>query len=420
MIIFRLACFQIIAGFIASAVILHFATGAIAANTNPVTQSHETPAAFEYFTKSSNTMSYQIDYSELDSFLNSVVVNFGPSERQVNHGLGKITGTRLRFGHYGKTALEGNRILFSMFRDENRKRATYLRNYLEILSEIIEFDRLTPDQQLSFWLNIYNITVIEQIADRYPVQYPSRIKIGDDKQSMFDAKIIRVSGVLLSLNDIQQHIVYKNWSDPRVIYGFFSGMAGGPNIRAFAYTYDQVWRQLDSNANEFINSLRGVREEAGVILVSEIYQRSGQLFANDNELLRNHLRQFANPEVMNILSQNKPMETAKFYDRIADLSGGQRVTATMQSLVSVSITQDGPILPLGTGRTLPPHGQQLMAAVQRKFRRLKRKGISPMVTIIDNPTLEEVMSSSANTDEPAQNDIPTTDISSTEPANDQQ
>jgi len=350
-------------------------------------------SSFKKFSQSSEQITYQIDYSELDSFLNSIVVNFGPSERQVSYGLGKITGSRARYGHYGKTALEGNRILFSLFTKQNEQRATYLRMYMETLSELIEFDKLTKDQQLAFWLNIYNITVIEQIAKKYPVQYPKRIKIGDDNVPMFDAKLVRVDGVLLSLNEIQQKIVYTNWKNSKVIYGFFGGAAGGPNIRAFSYTQDQVWKQLDSNAKEFVNSLRGVRKEGNRLLVSAIYENSNSYFNDDTNGLRKHLRQFAEPPVLNLLSQNIPLETAKFYGRIADLSGGQSATATMMSVVSVGITQDGPVLPLGTGRTLPPHARQLMFALKNKYRRLERKGITSVITIIDQPTLNEILES---------------------------
>jgi hypothetical protein len=110
-------------------------------------------------------------------------------------------------------------------------------------------------------------------------------------KSLLEPRILTVAGVPLSLNDIQYTILRQNYDgNPLVLYGLYQGIIGGPNIRKHAYVGHNVWRQLEDNAEEFVNSNRGTdiyKEE--IFKASSFYERNAMYFDDFQADLRAHL-----------------------------------------------------------------------------------------------------------------------------------
>lgn len=204
----------------------------------------------------------RLDYSVWDDMLQNIVVDFGPSSRIRATSPHNTTGTRVVRGHVSPYRLEGSRIAFGFLNDNYR---TALAQYSEDLVDIanrIDITRLSKDEQLAFWLNLHNVLLIEKISQEYPEDVPSTLKfeIGGKTAVLDDAKFIKIRGVDLSLRNIREDIVFSNWTDPKVLYGFFRGDIGSPRMPRLAFTSDNLEYRLNGNANEFINSLRGFHE----------------------------------------------------------------------------------------------------------------------------------------------------------------
>ena len=107
-------------------------------------------------------------------------------------------------------------------------------------------------------------------------------------------KLLMVSGISLSLNDIQFTILRNNYeNNPLVIYGLFQGIIGGPNIRKSAYSGKYVYGDLVDNAVEFINSNRGTESKnKRVFRVSSLYERSEVFFNDSGSDLTTHLLRY--------------------------------------------------------------------------------------------------------------------------------
>ena len=114
------------------------------------------------------------------------------------------------------------------------------------------------------------------------------------EQSIFSEKLLTVSGVALSLNDIQFAILKRNYDDnPLIIYGLYQGIVGGPNIRTSAFTGADVYTALENNAYEFVNSNRGTFGwEEGIFRVSSLYDRNSAYFPDFESDLSQHLLKF--------------------------------------------------------------------------------------------------------------------------------
>lgn len=232
-----------------------------------------------------------IDYRDLDSLLDTVVLNTGRSDRSKADPIRAQTGTRMKNKVNRATVNEGNRFYFEVFENnpENQQTLHKIRTRLENIPSVVALQKFTRDEQLAYWLNLYNVTVLDEIARVYPVPDPEELLSGPG--SILSKKTLVIAGIPLSLNDIQFNILRQNYdNDPLVIYGLYQGVIGGPNIRKNAYTGKHVYNDLIENALEFVNSNRGTESKnSRVFRVSEYYRRSAEYFPDFDKDLTAHL-----------------------------------------------------------------------------------------------------------------------------------
>jgi len=246
------------------------------------------PEPFRGFDDNSNLT---IDYRDLDSLLNTVVLNTGRSDRKKAARAESETGTRMKVSINRATANEGNRFYYEVFDNntENQQTIAKIQSRLENIPKAIPLEKFSRDEQLAYWLNLYNITIVKEIVAVYPERKLEDLLVGKD--SILSKKVLMVAGVPLSLNDIQFTILKQNYDNsPLVIYGLYQGMIGGPNIRKSAYTGKYVYADLIDNAMEFINSNRGTdSKNAKTFRVSSLYERNAVFFPDFNADLTEHL-----------------------------------------------------------------------------------------------------------------------------------
>ena len=305
--------------------------------------------AFAQFEPSSDRIEHQIDYTAWDEAMRYIVFPMGRSLRQTPGSPAAGLGTRRVWGHDSRYRLEGNRVMFSFFDDDLKNSVRQYRQELEGVPSQVEFNRIPRNEQLAFWINLHNAALIDQIAHNWPVRQPSEIEI--DGVPLDLSKFITVNGVAMSLNDIRTQIVYRNWRDPRVIYGFWRGDIGGPSIQRGAFTADNMNRLLDRGAGDFINSLRGVQKRSNRLQVSKIYEEAAPFFFPDfGSDLRAHIAEHAESDVQTILGQTQEVEAAIYEPDIADLAGGAR-EPTYNTVTTDGIAQSFRI-PQGMARLL--------------------------------------------------------------------
>lgn len=264
-----------------------------------------------------------IDYAALDVILRNVVYEVGPSTRQVNRARVERTGTRLTRQSASRYRYEGNRMMLHVLNANNRAIITSYREGMENIASQVDFAALTRDEQLAFWINLHNIVLLDEAANAYPTSSVSRIRAGAENETLHDARIINVGGTLISLRDIRENIVYANWDDPRVMYGFHTGEVGSPQLRRTAYTGANVWSELDANAEEFVNSLRGVEDSQRSVRVSPLYrEHRADFFPNWPQDLYDHLEIHAGNMVRERLAVGGEPSFLSYDDALADLTNG--------------------------------------------------------------------------------------------------
>lgn len=298
------------------------------------------PEPFRGFDDSSKLT---IDYRDLDSLLDTVVLNTGRSDRTKAARAESETGTRMKVTINRATANEGNRFYYEVFNNnaDNQKTIAKIQNRLESIPDAVPLEKFSRDEQLAYWLNLYNITIVKEIIEVYPERKLDDLLEG--KNSVLSKKTLMVAGVPLSLNDIQFTILRQNYdNDPLVIYGLYQGIIGGPNIRKSAYTGKYVYADLIDNAMEFVNSNRGTdSKNAKTFRVSSLYERNAVFFPDFKTDLTEHLLTFLEGKEVDELKAASKIKTDIDDWTITDLFGSTRDLGG--ALASNSAALDGAV-----------------------------------------------------------------------------
>lgn len=268
---------------------------------------------------------FTINYDDLDFLLKKSVLNTGKSNRVKAKKSRANIGTRMKVKVNQLSANEGNRFYFEGFKTPEQKNLiAKIRYSLEQLPTDAPLKYFSKDEQFAYWLNLYNVTMLDELIKVYPKR-----KLKDfltDSDSILKQKILTVSGVKLSLNDIQYKILNEKFNaNPLIIYGLYQGIIGGPNIRNKAYTGEYVYSALKSNANEFINSNRGVYADRKLLIrVSSLYRRNEDYFPHFKTDLKKHLLTYLEGYTRIQLEDSKKIKPNINNWNITDLYGTTR------------------------------------------------------------------------------------------------
>ena len=286
------------------------------------------PEPFQRFDPASkNTINYKV----LTQWLKTVVMDIGRSNRSSARNRAE-TYTRISPKLATKTAYEGNRVFFENFvgNDKAHQVLKGIRENLERIPSEVPLENFTRDEQLAYWLNLYNITILYEVVSVYPKRDLEDLLVGED--SILSKKLLTVSGIPLSLNDIQFSILRENYdNNPLIMYGLYQGIIGGPNIRPFAFFGATVYRALTNNAIEFINSNRGVNRDPSmnkVHKVSSLYERNRVYFPDFNTDLYAHLLKYLEGDVRKKFKSEKTLSPVIDDWTVTDLFGTFPVVRT--------------------------------------------------------------------------------------------
>ena len=189
-----------------------------------------------------------------------------------------------------------NRLDYKAFKSEKQQA---LKAYIAGL-EKVQVATLDRPEQFAYWANLYNAKTVDIILDKYPVQSIKDISLGGGLIAAvtggpWKAKVLRVAGREISLDDIEHGILRPVFKDPRVHYAVNCASVGCPNIGREALTGAKLDQQLDAAARAFINSPRGVAVTDGRVTASSIYSWFQADFGGSPSGVIAHARRNAEP-----------------------------------------------------------------------------------------------------------------------------
>ncbi len=106
----------------------------------------------------------------------------------------------------------------------------------------------TTADEKAFYLNTYNVTVINGIIKNYPTKGPMAIT------GFFDKLTYTVNGNVVSLNNIENDIIRKKFPDARVHFALVCGAKSCPPIQSYAFNAKDLDAQLTTLAKQSIQN----------------------------------------------------------------------------------------------------------------------------------------------------------------------
>ncbi len=269
----------------------------------------------------------EINYEDWSLILRTTVIGASRSGR----GKGvSSSGSRVARTNTKDTRTDGNRINFKLLAEtQNLETLTIIRQSLEQVPSEIPMKLWDKREQLAYWLNLYNITLIEQLAKEYPFRKLKKKKLA--KKGIWTEKTLTVAGVPLSLNDIQYIILPNKWDTTLVMYGLFQGFIGGPSVQKAAFTRDNVQRLLIASAKEFVNSNRGMKVKGKALKVSGFYKENKALFPDWNNDIKAHILSLSNDRMKPKVNSTSKVSTLSMDYETTDVFAGGATALTSQS-----------------------------------------------------------------------------------------
>ena len=132
---------------------------------------------------------------------------------------------------------------------------------VEKLAEISASELPTPDHQMAFYINAYNILAIDKVLSNWPLR--SLRSVGSMINPVWLHDAGRVAGEPVTLNYLE-HEVLREMGDPRVHMAINCASISCPDLRQEPYTAKNLDDQLNDQVERFLS-----QEGKGLVVDSE-------------------------------------------------------------------------------------------------------------------------------------------------------
>ena len=126
-----------------------------------------------------------------------------------------------------------------------------------------EYESWSNPEKMAFWINAYNVGAIKHILDNYPIRksfglsalrYPANSI--QQIPGVWDNPILNLLGKKVSLNEIENERLRKEFDDPRIHFAIVCASIGCPVLRDEPYISHQLDSQLDDAVVEFLQDTK--------------------------------------------------------------------------------------------------------------------------------------------------------------------
>ncbi|MBI3520370.1 MAG: DUF547 domain-containing protein [Bacteroidetes bacterium] len=162
-----------------------------------------------------------------------------------------------------------------------------------LINETGKIKSINENEKKALLINLYNLSAIKQIAENYPINSPQEIT------KFYDVKYIPYNNSTLSLNDIENDIIRKDYKDPRVHFVLVCRALGCPPIVNYAYTPDKIDGQLDLQTKSALNNTDFIKVDDNykIVFVSEIFKWYDEDFKKSNKSVIHFINKYRNSPI---------------------------------------------------------------------------------------------------------------------------
>jgi len=164
---------------------------------------------------------------------------------------------------------------------------------LTTIIKTISIENWTDAEKKAFWINAYNLTVIQSIIDNYPIVSPN------DVSDFFDAKKHLVAGKTITINDIENKELRAVYKDPRLHFLLVCGAVSCPSISNFAYLPNGLNQQLESKTKKTLNDNDFIRvdDDKKEVAISHIFDWYQQDFGQNKKEVISYINNYRKNQI---------------------------------------------------------------------------------------------------------------------------
>ncbi|MHC5065831.1 MAG: DUF547 domain-containing protein [Planctomycetota bacterium] len=155
-----------------------------------------------------------------------------------------------------------------------------LEAYLDSLAKqnLAEF---SESAKLAFYINLYNATMIHEVVLRLRAGFGG----ADNDFAMFKEPFVRQADKRVSLNDLENEIIRKQFDEPRIHVALVCGARSCPPLIKTAYTADNLEALLQKNMQRFVNDSFRNKISSERASLSKIFEWYADDFGGKDQLL---------------------------------------------------------------------------------------------------------------------------------------
>lgn len=148
-----------------------------------------------------------------------------------------------------------DQVLKENVRDERVDYVAISRNKVDTLDKYLDqiaaadLSKLSRDEQLATYINLYNATVIKAVITRYHRNYT----VAESKFKIFDEPLVRLKGRSVSLNDLENKIIRPTFKEPRIHVALVCAAVSCPPLTDKAFRAEGLSERLEAKMKAFVN-----------------------------------------------------------------------------------------------------------------------------------------------------------------------
>jgi hypothetical protein len=128
-----------------------------------------------------------------------------------------------------------------------------------------EYDTWPKDDKIAFWINAYNLHMLQIIIENYPIEAyrylqflpgwePDSIKHINKRIGKINKQKFIVMDEVFTLPEIEQRFFRKEFDEPRVFLALSYATLTSPPLRNEPYYGSKLDKQLDDQAKKFLSN----------------------------------------------------------------------------------------------------------------------------------------------------------------------
>lgn len=165
--------------------------------------------------------------------------------------------------------------------------------------ESADISGLTKEDEFSFYINAYNAMVIKNVLNNLPIDSPM------DVDGFFSSVKHKIAGEEITLDELEHKYALK--IDPVLShFGLVCAAISCPKLIAKAYNGKSVFKQLEENAEVFLNdpAKNKLDRENRILYLAEIFKWYKDDFVNEFGSLKKTAIHFINESDAAFLKEN--------------------------------------------------------------------------------------------------------------------